>query len=85
MADGDTRMVLRTVYLPPELDDQLRVHAFRSKQTKNDVIREAVALWFSTRTADGVPAAVKPKSRAPRRPKSNRQDAPRTKAAATEA
>lgn len=38
------RMVLRTVYLPPELDEKLRVSAFRAKQSKGDVIRRAIAI-----------------------------------------
>jgi hypothetical protein len=42
-ADPTDRMVLRTVYLPPDLDDALRVWAFRSNVSKGDIIREAVA------------------------------------------
>lgn len=33
-------MVLRTVFLPPSLDQTLRVAAFVGDSTKNDVIRE---------------------------------------------
>lgn len=49
------RMVLRTVYLPPELDEKLRVSAFRAKLSKGDVIRRAIARELDTdpnRTAD---------------------------------
>ena len=57
--DRNVRMVLRTVYLPPDIDDELRVRAFRSNQTKNDLIREAVTRWLdeaglSTAKAKGV-------------------------------
>ena len=85
MADRDTRMVLRTVYLPPELDNQLRVHAFRSKQTKNDVIREAVALWLSAKAVAGVPVPPKAGGGAARRAKPRERGTPRAKAAAAEA
>ncbi len=42
MADSDDKMVLRTVYLPPVLDEKLRFQAFRGKVTKNDLIRKAL-------------------------------------------
>ena len=42
MSDPIEKMVLRTVYLPPALDEKLRVQAFRSKVTKNDLIRRAL-------------------------------------------
>ena len=51
MVDQSEKMVLRTVYLPPDLDEKLRLEAFWSKTTKNDVIREAVAEWFASRAS----------------------------------
>ncbi|USN13965.1 hypothetical protein KABACHOK_01290 [Brevundimonas phage vB_BpoS-Kabachok] len=36
------RPVGRTFYLPPELAEKLRVHAFRNNRTQNDVMVEAV-------------------------------------------
>jgi hypothetical protein len=40
MADQDARMVLRTVYLTPEVDEKLRVGAFQAGRSKNDLIRD---------------------------------------------
>lgn len=42
MAESDEKMVLRTVYLPREIDDQLRLIAFRSGTTKGDLVRNFV-------------------------------------------
>jgi hypothetical protein len=42
MSDSSDKMVLRTVYLPRELDERLRLMAFRQGKTKNDIIRNAV-------------------------------------------
>jgi Arc/MetJ-type ribon-helix-helix transcriptional regulator len=47
MADEDARMVLRTVYLPPELDEQLRIDSFKLRRSKNDLIRDAVRLFLA--------------------------------------
>ena len=46
MADQDTRMVLRTVYLTPEVDEQLRLGAFKAGRTKNDLIRDAIKIFL---------------------------------------
>jgi hypothetical protein len=35
----DTNLVLRTVYLPRELDNQLRHLAYQQRKSKNEVIR----------------------------------------------
>lgn len=35
-------LVLRTVYISPELDDQLRVQAFVERTSKNDLIRRYI-------------------------------------------
>jgi len=54
MAENDTEettMVLRTVYLPQELDSQLKRDAFNQGKSKNDIIREAVREHFARRNA----------------------------------
>ena len=47
MADQDARMVLRTVYLTPEVDEQLRVGAFQAGRSKNDLIRDAITQFLT--------------------------------------
>ena len=42
MAEFEDKMVLRTVYLPFELDQELRSIAFRDNRSKNDLIRELI-------------------------------------------
>jgi hypothetical protein len=42
-SDERTSMVLRSIYLPVELDDDLRGIAFRNRRSKGDLIREFVA------------------------------------------
>lgn len=44
MADLDDKMVLRTVYLPFDLDQELKSIAFRDDRSKNDLIRELVKM-----------------------------------------
>ena len=57
--ESDTRnMVLRTVFLPPALDDQLRDVAFHLRVSKGDLIRSLVL--------NGL-AALDPQSPAPSR------------------
>lgn len=41
-----TNEILRLVYLPPNLDNQLRIKAFRTGKLKSDIIREAVIKYF---------------------------------------
>ncbi len=47
MADQDARMVLRTVYLTPEVDEQLRIGAFQAGRSKNDLIRDAITQFLT--------------------------------------
>jgi plasmid stability protein len=47
MADQDARMVLRTVYLPPEVDERLRIGAFRAGRSKNELIRDALTQFLA--------------------------------------
>ena len=46
MTNHDTKMVGRSVYLPPDVDNQIRVRAFHEKKTTNELIREAVVYWL---------------------------------------
>ncbi len=43
MADSTENMVLRTIYLPKELDQALKSAAVRGERSKGDVIRELIA------------------------------------------
>lgn len=67
--DSLDKMVLRTVYLPPELDEKLRVWAFRTKVSKGDVIRQAIAKELQTISGFGDDAEP-PKSASASKPKS---------------
>jgi len=48
MAVFEDRMVLRTVYLPFDLDQKLRSIAFRDNRSKNDLIRELIKAGIET-------------------------------------
>jgi predicted DNA-binding protein len=48
MADPTENMVLRTIYLPKELDQQLKAAAIRGDRSKGDVIRELIAAGMKT-------------------------------------
>lgn len=39
-------VVLRTVYLPKAVDEDLRILAFRSGRTKNDLMVDAIRVYF---------------------------------------
>lgn len=51
MSEED-KMVLRTVYLPAELDDRLKRKAFAEGVTKGALIREAVTLLIAESKAE---------------------------------
>lgn len=53
MADFEDKMVLRTVYLPFELDQELKSIAFRDDRSKNDLIRELVKLGMQAAKTNG--------------------------------
>lgn len=60
MADSDPKMVLRTVYLPPDFDEKLRVRAFRTNQSKGDLVRKALAqVLDNEREEDARPSKAK--------------------------
>lgn len=59
---NEDRMVLRTVYLPPELDAELRKIAFESECSKGDLIRESIRTLIDSRTQ---PKPATKKSKAP--------------------
>ena len=53
MAELDDKMVLRTVYLPFDLDQELKSIAFRDDRSKNDLIRELVKLGMQAAKDSG--------------------------------
>ena len=62
-------LVLRTVYISPEVDDKLRVQAFDRRTSKNDLIRQYIELGMKVAeqpTARATGAGVRRKS-APRK------------------
>jgi plasmid stability protein len=59
--DDGGRMVLRTVYLPPELDEKLKLRAFQAGRSKNDLIRDAINSAFGD--GDGPSAKHRRRSR----------------------
>lgn len=63
MADSDPKMVLRTVYLPPEFDEKLRVRAFRTNQTKGDLVRKALARLLDDESKDDASLGLAKKSK----------------------
>ncbi len=68
MSEPAEKMVLRTVYLPPSLDEKLRVHAFRSKVSKNDLMRKAIERELADVPGFGkepAKAAAKPARKSP--------------------
>lgn len=65
-------LVLRTVYIDAEVDDQLRNEAFAGRTSKNDLVRKYLMLGMklaqqasaanSVSAAKGKPAPAKPNS-----------------------
>ncbi|KQQ13199.1 MULTISPECIES: hypothetical protein [Methylobacteriaceae] len=54
MANAEARnLVLRTVYLPSELDQELKVVAFREDQSKNEIVRELILEGIASLQAKG--------------------------------
>lgn len=53
MAEFEDKMVLRTVYLPFDLDQELKSIAFRDDRSKNDLIRELVKMGIQAAKAKG--------------------------------
>lgn len=54
MANAEARnLVLRTVYLPSELDQELKVVAFREDQSKNEIVRELILEGMASLRAKG--------------------------------
>jgi hypothetical protein len=45
---SDASLVLRTVYLSPDLDDKLRFEAFDKRKSKNELIRQYIELGMKT-------------------------------------
>jgi predicted transcriptional regulator len=44
---NNENMVLRTIYLPPDLDERLREIAFHTHSSKNEVMRCAIEAFVS--------------------------------------
>jgi Arc/MetJ-type ribon-helix-helix transcriptional regulator len=57
MADETSTLVLRSVYLPADMDEQLRTLAFRKRRSKSDVIREFIQLGLQQSAASEKPNA----------------------------
>jgi hypothetical protein len=56
---GNSNLVLRTVYISPELDDELRLQAFRKGTSKNDLIRQYLVVGMRTEVAKAASAGGK--------------------------
>ena len=52
MTDISDNMVLRTIYLPKELDQTLKSAAIRGERSKGDVIRELIQAGLQTLSAE---------------------------------
>lgn len=52
MADETDNMVLRTLYLPRELDQTLKSAAIRGARSKGDVIRELISAGLEAKRKD---------------------------------
>ena len=48
MAESSENMVLRTIYLPKDLDQTLKSAAIRGERSKGDVIRELIQAGLQT-------------------------------------
>lgn len=56
---GAHALVLRTVYVDPEVDDQLRVEAFDSRISKNDLMRRYVRIGMSLKVSESKTSLTK--------------------------
>lgn len=48
------KLVLRTVYIEPTIDEQLRTMAFDNRTSKNDLIRDFIKLGIKAARTEGV-------------------------------
>lgn len=44
---SNDNMVLRTIYLPPDLDDKLREIAYANRSSKNEIMRCAIETFVN--------------------------------------
>lgn len=51
-------LVLRTMYIEPEIDDMLRNEAFDSRTSKNDLLRKYLRLGMAAAKNEAAPAAA---------------------------
>ncbi|MGN8094153.1 hypothetical protein [Methylobacterium sp. 22177] len=55
-----SNLVLRSVYLPDDLDQELKVVAYHEDRSKNDIMREVLQAGLRTLRAEGDRRFVKP-------------------------
>lgn len=65
MADESENMVLRTVYLPRELDQKLKAAAIRSERSKGDIIRDLIQAGFVAKESSHARGFITPEAKAP--------------------
>ncbi|MHA3842024.1 ribbon-helix-helix domain-containing protein [Sphingomonas aestuarii] len=69
MADDTNNMVLRTIYLPPDVDQALKSAAIRGSRSKGDLIRELIKTGLETKRKEAGSYFVEPSgSKQPVRP-----------------
>ncbi len=74
-------LVLRTVYISPELDDLLRVQAFTNRTSKGDLIRKYLVEGIRAVAQAGTPVSKMGKATVTLKNKVRASAAPRVKAA----
>jgi hypothetical protein len=57
---SDASLVLRTVYISPDVDNKLRVEAFDKRTSKNDLIRRYIELGMKAAEQQSTNASGRP-------------------------
>lgn len=65
MADDSDNMVLRTLYLPRELDQTLKSAAIRGARSKGDVIRELIRAGLQAKRKEAGSYFIEPNGSRP--------------------
>ena len=69
MSDDTNNMVLRTIYLPPDIDQALKAAAIRGARSKGDLIRELIRTGLDAKRNEAGSCFVEPTgSKQPVRP-----------------